>query len=187
MFVLPDETVKEIIQGRLNYNDAITNITEEVISNDRAKGFKFEYQARVNLALEKNYVPFCSVLEEECKKEGCVLFKKDGAGKLKKGWVCREYKVDFPEAPFDSRYHAPRIGIDFIDNNKTLDSFEKFRKQGAKYVCLGCHKPYQRKRTEHYEDGHGGRLLEMYVCGSDLFEDIDSFINRNKQKLIKKH
>ena len=184
MFTLPNDVVKKIIQDELDYDGAITlPITEEVKNNEIVKGHKFEDQAKRNLSLEQNYTPICSVLEEKCKKQDCVLFHEGNIGKIGEAWVCREYKVDFPEAPFDSRYHVPRVGVSDIDFDKTLDNFKKFKEQGAKYVCLGCNKPYETKRTEPYEDGHGGRMLEMCVCGSDLFEEITHFIERHEEKI----
>ena len=187
MFVLPNNLVKKIIKGDESYDSVFSEgeITETIERNEVTKGYKFEDQAKVNLALEKNYSVMCSVLESECLKENCTLFKGDGAGKLKKGWVCREYKIDFPEAPFDSRYHVSHIGVGSVDFRGCLNQIEKLKDKGAKYICIGCHKTYETKRTELYEDGHGGRMLEMCTCGSDLFEDIDSFLKHYRDELKK--
>lgn len=40
---------------------------------------------------------------------------------------------------------------------------------GYHYYCMGCSKVYREIPTEHYEDGHGGRRMEMCNCGCDLF------------------
>lgn len=188
MFVLPDKVVKKIINKKIDYNSTfgINEITETIQKNEITKGYRFEDQARVNLTLEKNYAPMCSVLESECLKENCVLFHKGNIGKIGKAWVCREYKVDFLDAPFDSRYHVYIVGVDSIDVEKTLKNLKKLREKGAKHVCLNCTKVYQKKREEVYENGHGGRLLEMCTCGSHLFQDINSFLDSQTKRTIKK-
>jgi len=44
---------------------------------------------------------------------------------------------------------------------------------GKPYACLGCHSVYAVIPTEEYEDGHGGRLIDMcHRCGCDLFIDL---------------
>ena len=40
---------------------------------------------------------------------------------------------------------------------------------GNVWYCLKCNTVSKTKRTEQYEDGHGGRRLEMCKCGCDLF------------------
>jgi hypothetical protein len=47
-------------------------------------------------------------------------------------------------------------------------------KKGYKYGCLDCGRLFKNQvRTEQYEDGHGGRRLEMCYCGCDLFMDFE--------------
>jgi hypothetical protein len=48
--------------------------------------------------------------------------------------------------------------------------------EGYIWFCLGCNKAYKQKPTEQYEDGHGGRRLEMCSCGCDLFARLDEKI-----------
>lgn len=188
MFVLPDKVVKKIIDREIDYNSTfgINKITKTIRKNEIIKGYRFEYQARVNLALEKNYTPTCSVLESKCLKENCVLFHKGDIGRIGEAWVCREYKVDFPNAPFDSRFNVYIVGIGSVDVEKTLKNLEKLKEKGAKYVCLNCTKVYQKIREELYEDGHGGRMIQMCTCGSDLFEDISSFLDFHNRKICEK-
>jgi len=45
--------------------------------------------------------------------------------------------------------------------------------EGYKWYCLKCNTVFKDKPTQNYEDGHGGRLLEMCRCGSDLFDKLD--------------
>ncbi|HCR41769.1 TPA: hypothetical protein DIV45_00105 [Patescibacteria group bacterium] len=40
------------------------------------------------------------------------------------------------------------------------------------YYCLNCNKVYKELPVENYEDGHGGRNLQMCKCGCDLFADL---------------
>jgi len=165
----PDDVVRRIIKG-----DTKNLPFDE--DNEVTKGYHFEDQARVNARLEKHYTPICSVLEKECMKEKCRIYKKGQMGQFERGWVCKEYCVDFPKASFDSRYHVYLIGEDKIDFNASIEKAKEMKKQGAKYACLNCKKLYEQKRTEPYEDGHGGRMLEMCPCGSDLFSTIDELI-----------
>lgn len=37
------------------------------------------------------------------------------------------------------------------------------------WICMRCDKKYVTKPGYEYEDGHGGRWIEMCSCGSDLF------------------
>jgi len=184
MFVLPDNIVRKIINKEEPYDSIFgqSEITDTIRNNESSKGYRFEDQARVNLSLEKNYKPICSVLEDSCLRTKCPLFKKGDTGKLKEGWVCREYKIDFPDAPFNLRYHVSRIGINSIDVDETLKHIEKLGKNGGKNICLGCHKVYENIPKQNYEDGHGGRMIDMCGCGSDLFEKLESFLESYKCK-----
>lgn len=49
---------------------------------------------------------------------------------------------------------------------------DKAIKLGYQIYCLGCSAVYKSTPTEQYEDGHGGRQLEMCRCGSDLFANL---------------
>lgn len=184
MFVLPDETVRKIISGEESYDYLFrgAEITEIVRTNEIAKGYKFEDQARVNSSLGRNYNPMCTSLEAECLKNQCALFKEGSAGKIKDAWVCREYKIDFPDADFDSRYHVAHIGTSSIDVDATLKNIGRLMGLGGKHICLGCHKIYEKIREERYEDGHNGRMLQICTCGSDLFEKIGDFLARMKKR-----
>ena len=170
MFSLSSDIVKKIILKEVDYNSLPYNEDNEV-----SKGFYFEDQARVNLNLQGNHTPICMALETECKKSDCDFYANK-SGKIKNGWVCREYQVDFPEAPFDSRYHIPFIGNEEIDKDETIKNFKRFEELGAKYVCLGCKTPYENKPKQPYDDGHDE--IEMCDCGSDLFDDVGSFLQR---------
>lgn len=41
--------------------------------------------------------------------------------------------------------------------------------KGFRVYCLDCFTVYRTIPTRQYEDGHGGRQLEMCRCGCDLF------------------
>lgn len=49
---------------------------------------------------------------------------------------------------------------------------EEALKEGYTVYCIGCNTPYRHTPTEQYEDGHGGRRLEMCRCGCDLFANL---------------
>lgn len=172
MFVLSKEMVKEVLEGKLNYNDIPCDQENEI-----SKGYHFKDQARVNLALSKTCVAMCLALEKKCKMEACRLFARK-SGNIPNGWVCREFQIDFPEATFDARFHVPFIGVDKLDREETKKRFEELKTNGANYVCLGCKRVYANKPTQWQEDGHGGGDLEMCSCGSDLFDSIGSFIEK---------
>ncbi len=44
--------------------------------------------------------------------------------------------------------------------------------KGYRYFCLKCGTVYKTIPTESYEDGHGGRMLDMCRCGCDLFDRL---------------
>jgi len=73
------------------------------------------------------------------------------------------------------------MGKKYLEDSITL--LEDLKIKGCNYVCLGCLTVYQEKPTQDYDDGHGGRLLEMCRCGGDLFENIDETILRLKKSL----
>lgn len=69
--------------------------------------------------------------------------------------------------------------VRFVLDEERKKELKKFIKQGYKYKCLGCGMIYKNRRKEWYEDGHGGRFIEMCKCGSDLFiklEDINCMV-----------
>lgn len=168
MFVLSKEAVRKMLSGEMSWDRPYD------MDNEFYKGLYFEDQTRVNLALEKHHKAACSALEKACAKESCNLYQL-GTGKLKDGWACKEYQVDFPTAPFDSRFHVVLIGDDKMNVEDTIDNLVELKQKGARFICMGCYKPYENKPEELYEDGHGGRYLEMCRCGSDLFASIDEF------------
>lgn len=174
MFVLPKDIARRVILGELDYNKLPYDKDNEV-----AKGFYFEDQAKVNLELEKKHKAICTALEEACKREKCRLYTNK-SGKIPNGWTCAEYKVDFPDAPFDSRHHITLIGNKEVELGPTIKNLDELARQGGRYVCLGCYYPYHKKPEQFSEDGHGGGYMEMCFCGSDLFETIEGFA-----KLIK--
>jgi|GEM_PF-2623615 len=55
------------------------------------------------------------------------------------------------------------------DTNKIV---KELIDKGYNYRCLGCNKVYKAKRQEPYEDGHGGRFIDMCGCGCDLFQPL---------------
>jgi hypothetical protein len=66
---------------------------------------------------------------------------------------------------------------------KQISKLEKFKGEGYTEVCIACRIVYKQVPTQHYEDGHGGRDLEMCSCGSDLFNSIDKTISGLSEKL----
>ncbi len=176
MFVLSRKMVKEVIKGQKNYNDLPYDKENEVV-----KGYRFRDQARVNLALANKYVPMCRALDEPCQKETCLLFVNKG-GDIQNGWVCREYQLDFPQAVFDSRFHVGFIGVDKVDPEVTKEHLGELENAGGKYICLGCSRVYTVKPREEYEDGHGGRYIEMCMCGSDLFDELSKVLGKLGQR-----
>ncbi len=171
MFVRSKETVRDILEGVLDYGKLPYNG-----QNEKFKGYMFEVQAGVNERLSR-YRSNCLALGEECRKEKCLLYKNK-IGKNRKGWVCREFQVDYPSAPFNSRFHVIFIGNEKIDKEKTMGHLEYLKKQGAKYICMGCKNVYEEKPGEVYEDGHGSQYIDMCPCGSDIFLTLKSFLKR---------
>jgi len=75
------------------------------------------------------------------------------------------------------------MSLENLENN--LKKLEGWKKDGYNYVCLGCHTVYKQKPERFYEDGHGGRYIEMCRCDSDLFDTIDGTIVAIKSKIYK--
>lgn len=177
MFKLPKAIVEGVVNGKIDYDDVPFDDRNEL-----SKGGNFEDQARINFALEKSQPAMCSALEDACMKNACELYEEDEFGKIEHGWVCREYQADFPEAPFDLRLHLAFVGLDKVDIADSIENLQELKEKGAKYVCFGCNQVYANKPTELYDDGACFRSLDMCSCGSDLFDGIDSFINRLQNK-----
>ena len=175
-FCLPKEIVQEIISGKINHEDFQNNWP-----NKRDKENGFENQAKVNLFLEKNYNPVCSVLQENCRKEKCALFKKfDDTG----GWICEEYKVDFPSADFDLRYHVGLIGTDKPDVELSLKNLRELKKYGGKYYCISCGNIYAKTREELQKNNE--KILDPCSCEDFLFKTIDEFMDFLEKRELKK-
>jgi len=49
---------------------------------------------------------------------------------------------------------------------------EECIRDGYLFYCLGCATAYKKIPQEWYEDGHGGRYIDMCRCGSDLFANM---------------
>ena len=62
------------------------------------------------------------------------------------------------------------------DQQAAADRLRTMQAEGYNHVCVNCRIVYQEKPTQEYADGHGGRLLNMCRCGSDLFITIDEQI-----------
>jgi len=75
------------------------------------------------------------------------------------------------------------MSLENLENN--LKKLEGWKKEGYMHVCLGCHTVYKEKRQELYEDGHGGRYIDMCRCGCDLFDTIEGTIEAIKSKIYK--
>ena len=48
--------------------------------------------------------------------------------------------------------------------------------------CMGCGRVYKNSPTVEYEDGHGGRFLEMCSCGCDLFAAFEAQLHEGQIK-----
>ncbi len=64
-----------------------------------------------------------------------------------------------------------------------IEHLKNLKARGYDFVCSDCYLAYKEKPTKTYEDGHGGRLLEICGCGSDIFttteKQIDELRKRN--------
>lgn len=63
--------------------------------------------------------------------------------------------------------------VEFVENPKRKEKVQKLIDEGYEYYCLKCHGVYKRPRREFYEDGHGGRRIDMCTCGCDLFGRLE--------------
>jgi hypothetical protein len=76
--------------------------------------------------------------------------------------------------------------IEFVDDLERKKKLEEFLKQGYRVKCLICGKIYKDTPRKWYEDGHGGRNIEICSCGSDLFINLEEVIvNRCKTVGVK--
>jgi len=166
MFRLPNSIVSKVIAGELNYGNIPCNPT-----NETAKGYRFKDQAQINQGLSRLHVPSCLALKSYCKEEQCPIYEPRDSG-----WICREYCADFPTAPFSSKIHVGLVGIDTADISESISNLKALHSRGAEYVCMGCKRVYSDIPSRFYEDGHGGRDIDMCTCGSDLFDSIDGFV-----------
>jgi hypothetical protein len=66
-----------------------------------------------------------------------------------------------------------RETIKFVLNEKMQQKVKELIEQGYRYRCLGCNRIYKQPRQETYENGHGGRTIDMCVCGCDLFQKLE--------------
>jgi hypothetical protein len=63
--------------------------------------------------------------------------------------------------------------LKFVSNADANKRVKELIDKGYAYRCLGCNKVYKVKRQEPYEDGHGGRFIDMCgSCGCDLFQPL---------------
>jgi len=178
LFCLSDETVKEIIDKKTNYE----NVPKDK-ENEKIKEANLEKQARVNFLLEKAYSHVCKAIQEACRKENCLLY---GIIKIdeKQGWACREYKVDFPDADFDSRYHVPLVGEDRVNVLATIKHLETLKEKGARFYCVSCGQVYGKTREELKKEGK--RDSDVCNCEDFLFKPIENFIDFLKNREEKK-
>lgn len=58
--------------------------------------------------------------------------------------------------------------------NSRKNTLRDVYNEGYRRVCIGCNTVFKPDcvRREMYEDGHGGRLIEMCRCGCDLIGHI---------------
>jgi len=69
---------------------------------------------------------------------------------------------------------------------RSVKKLTQLKSQDYNWVCANCHKVYKQKRQEPYEDGHGGRYLDMCRCGCDIYLTIDKMIEELKKGLEEK-
>jgi hypothetical protein len=69
--------------------------------------------------------------------------------------------------------------------SSNLKKLEDLKKEGYKYVCMGCNTVYKEKPERWYEDGHGGRYIDMCRCDCDLFGTVDGIMNIIKEQISK--
>lgn len=62
--------------------------------------------------------------------------------------------------------------LKFVVDEERQKKIKELMTQGYQWRCLKCNTVYKEKRVELYEDGHGGRSLDMCRCGCDLFQKL---------------
>lgn len=63
--------------------------------------------------------------------------------------------------------------LKFVVDEEAQKEIRKLMDQGYKWCCLKCGTVSKEKRVELYEDGHGGRSIDMCSCGCDLFQALE--------------
>jgi len=71
--------------------------------------------------------------------------------------------------------------IEFIDNQKIKEKIGELLTDGYRWQCLVCGLVYKNKPQEDYEDGHGGRSINMCHCGNDLFGELKDISHKSVQ------
>jgi len=74
------------------------------------------------------------------------------------------------------------MSLEKLENN--LKKLEEWQEKGYNWVCMGCNTVYKQKPDMLYEDGHGGRFIDMCRCGCDLFNTIDDTIKIIRRKIV---
>jgi len=62
--------------------------------------------------------------------------------------------------------------IQFIVDEKQKRALNKLIDKGYTCKCVSCGKFYKEPPQEWYDDGHGGRNIDMCPCDSDLFTSL---------------
>ncbi len=62
--------------------------------------------------------------------------------------------------------------MEFIPDEKRKEKIRILIEEGYRWKCLGCGGVYKDRPEQMYEDGHGGRYIDMCQCGSDLFIEL---------------
>lgn len=63
--------------------------------------------------------------------------------------------------------------LKFVPDEAEQQKIKELIEQGYKYRCLDCNTVFKELRQELYEDGHGGRFIDMCRCGCDLFQKLE--------------
>lgn len=62
--------------------------------------------------------------------------------------------------------------LKFVVDEERQKKIKELMAEGYQWRCLKCNRVYKEKRVELFEDGHGGRSLDMCRCGCDLFQKL---------------
>jgi len=174
MFKLPRNVAKDVLTGKIDPRDL-----PYFVPNQQVKYILSDEQARVNSALEKEHWPYCTALEKDCTKKGCLFYSAKNTGP-EESWACMEYLVDFPSAPFDERFHVVFVGTDSEDVPRTIDNIKYLTSQGAKYFCLSCKKTYENPPVDPFVSSQENNLC---ICGSNTLYSIDSVISALEKRV----